>query len=229
MDPNKNPRIKNLEDEVKILKNEIQQILLDIREQYLNYQNPFNVEPRLDERKIPTARLTEEPVPKVHKLDNAEKDARPGLISLPDKEEQESLSRSPEPELQAERGDSGGDGPVFKVDNKVEKRNNGQQKAVDLATIAGLTQWVDHTTQRVGKQRTEAIVEGLNIMEHLTPAIEKFLLKFIQVSEAKEPEQVTTKDYLSVLSQLESLLGYGNSSEMALISILSDGNGRGNG
>ncbi len=35
-------RITVLEDELKILKNEIKAVLLDLREQYLNIQNPFN-------------------------------------------------------------------------------------------------------------------------------------------------------------------------------------------
>ncbi|MHB8086438.1 MAG: hypothetical protein ACYDHZ_11505, partial [Dehalococcoidia bacterium] len=39
---NEEQRIKLLEEELKILKNEVKTILLDIREQYLNIQNPFN-------------------------------------------------------------------------------------------------------------------------------------------------------------------------------------------
>ena len=35
-------RLKVLEEEFKILKNEVKTILLDLREQYLNIQNPFN-------------------------------------------------------------------------------------------------------------------------------------------------------------------------------------------
>jgi len=36
--------VKRLDDDVKIIKNEIQAILLDIREAYLNRENPFNPE-----------------------------------------------------------------------------------------------------------------------------------------------------------------------------------------
>jgi hypothetical protein len=37
-----NERVDKLEDEVKIVKNEVQAVLLDIRENYLNRENPFN-------------------------------------------------------------------------------------------------------------------------------------------------------------------------------------------
>jgi len=37
-------RVVKLEDEVKVLKNEVQTVLLDIRESYLNRENPFSPE-----------------------------------------------------------------------------------------------------------------------------------------------------------------------------------------
>ena len=59
---------------------------------------------------------------------------------------------------------------------------------------------------------------------------EDFLLKFVELSEAKEPQrQITTKDYLTVLAQIEGLLGQGSTSEMALVSILINGKGEGSG
>ena len=39
---NDEQRIRVLEEELKVLKNEIKSVLLDLREQYLNIQNPFN-------------------------------------------------------------------------------------------------------------------------------------------------------------------------------------------
>lgn len=37
-----NDKVTQLEDEIKILKNEVQAVLLDLRESYLNNENPFN-------------------------------------------------------------------------------------------------------------------------------------------------------------------------------------------
>ncbi|MEE9398632.1 MAG: hypothetical protein V3V23_00005, partial [Dehalococcoidales bacterium] len=37
-----NDRVTQLEDEIKILKNEVQAVLLDLRESYLNQDNPFS-------------------------------------------------------------------------------------------------------------------------------------------------------------------------------------------
>lgn len=210
-------RLKALEDEVKILKNELKAVLLDIREQYLSCQNPFRTEPHLDGRRVRTVPLKgEEPDPMVHKVGKEEEpSAEPSMLE--DKNEEQ---RSERP-LTA---------PIFESNNGVKRQHNGKQKEMDLATIAGLTQWVDQTIQKIGKQRTEATIEGLYLMEHLPSGIKDFLLKFIHLSKAKEPQrQITTKDYLTALTQLEGLLGQGSTSEMALISILSTGQGDGNG
>ena len=264
-------RIKALEDEVKVLKNEIKAVLLDIREQYLNWDNPFSGESRLDEMRIKTGSLGQEtPSPITPKLDKEEKPSPALNGSEEDKEAWSNLSQSSEPQHQAaapskarsQRGDSEGSlltAPIFKssgVANRTDEergdelsptvpifrpgnggikeqhggKQNGKQNGANLATIAGLTEWVDQTTQRIGKQRTEAIVEGLYLMERLPPGIKDFLLKFVELSEAKEPQrQITTKDYLTVLAQIEGLLGQGSTSEMALVSILINGKGEGSG
>lgn len=39
-----NSRVDNMDEEMKLLKNEIKQVLLEIQEQVLNAQNPFNVQ-----------------------------------------------------------------------------------------------------------------------------------------------------------------------------------------
>ena len=225
---NLDQRVKVLEDEVKVLKNEIKAVLLDIREHYLNYQNPFSGEFRLDERRIKTVPLGEEkPAPMVRNLVEEEKLASE-INRLEDREERSNVIASEAKQPQSE--ESPLTAPTLKLNKQVESqyngKQNGKQNGTGLATLAGLTQWVDQTTQRIGKQRAEALVEGLHMMEHLPLGIRDFLLKFIQLSEAKEPQRrITTKDYLTILTQLEGLLGQGSTSEMALVSILTDGKG----
>lgn len=221
-------RMKMLEDELKVLKSEIKAVLFDIREQYLTWENPINQGPWLDQSGIQTMPpKREEPPSEPNKLEDREE---PRLLA-------EALSGE-----KGQRGDSEESqltGPVFKSNDEenellpgtytseVKRQHNGKQRSeIDLATIAGLTRWVDQTTQRIGKKRTEALVEGLHVIEHLPPGIKDFLLKFIHLSQAREPQQqITTKDYLTVLTQLEGLLGQGSASEMALISILSNSKG----
>ena len=97
-----------------------------------------------------------------------------------------------------------------------------QYEPLDLAVIAGLTEWVDKTIQRIGKHRTDAIVEGLHSIGRLPGGMKEFLVRFVELSPDSEPErQLKTKDYLTVLSQLEGLLGSNSSRpEMSLLTIL---------
>lgn len=258
-------RIKALEDEVKVLKNEIKSILLDIREQYLSWDNPFAGGPHPDGRKIQTVSFGQEmPSPMTSRLDEGENPSSAPSESEGDKEARSTPSQSLEPKFRAEapseaRSQRGVSerllsptvAPIFKPSDEanrpdegqsdelsptvpvfrpgisgIKRQHGGKQNGANLATIAGLTEWVDQTTQRIGKQRAEAIVEGLYLMERLPSGIKDFLLKFIQLSEAEEPQRhIATKDYLTVLAQIEGLLGHGSTSEMALVSILTDSKG----
>ena len=50
-------RVADLENEIKVLKNEMKAILLDIREQYLNAENPFNAGKKENEGSSPTINI----------------------------------------------------------------------------------------------------------------------------------------------------------------------------
>jgi len=217
-----NQRVKVLEDEVKVLKAELKSVLLDIREQYLNNQNPFANPGRApgeggagdngDTPTVPTVVVRESVI---------ERDRAP--------------KGSVEESKQANEAPSNGHGTALMNDTTpaftgLLHNGNGHsalcvgerpQEVLDLAVIAALTEWVDKTIQRIGKHRTEAIVEGLHSIGRLPGGMKDFLVRFVTLSPDSEPErQLKAKDYLTVLSQLEGLLGKSGRTEMSLLSIL---------
>lgn len=92
----------------------------------------------------------------------------------------------------------------------------------DIVVIAGLTQWIDQSTAKLGKERTEALVEMSSTMGRLPPDIKDALVRMARLSH-HEPnvESITASDYLSVLAQLENLIGGSKLQDNALLSILS--------
>jgi len=268
MEPNQIKRIQALEDEMKVLKNEVKTVLLDIREQYLNLESPFNgwtsrlggrVEqsPSLGEEECSAlAEGTDneaEPLPASSDPNGASNqtpgpvfcspvfrstDEGDGLGGEAGGCDEDAGAGMGSPVSGAGAGSgvtgfagrAGGGDMLAGMHRRGKARGNGGENDIDLATIAGLTQWVDQTRQRIGSRRTEAIVEGLYLIGRLPPGIRDFLLKFVELADISEPQrQIATKDYLTVLTQLEGLLGKGSASEMALVSLLSDGKGDGNG
>ena len=217
-----NQRVKVLEDEVKVLKAELKAVLLDIREQYLNNQNPFSIPERAqgksgasngDEPASPTVIVRESVV---------ERDRAPQRPAGDVGQVAEPPSSGNGAGLMAESAQvlTGGP-PKGNGHSSVSVVEERPQEVLDLAVIAGLTEWVDKTIQRIGKHRAEAIVEGLHSIGRLPGGMNDFLVRFVRLSPDSEPErQLKAKDYLTVLSQLEGLLGKSGRTEMSLLSIL---------
>jgi len=96
--------------------------------------------------------------------------------------------------------------------------------SINLLTIAGLSKWVDESTDKIGKERAEVMVKACYMVGHISEELKDLLVKLVRLAQVDEPRKtkVTTRDYLGVIAQLDSLLGYGSESEAALLTILAD-------
>ncbi|MCX6007643.1 MAG: hypothetical protein NTZ34_10380 [Chloroflexi bacterium] len=287
---NEEQRIKLVEEELKILKNEVKTILLDIREQYLNIQNPFNINMNTgtppaganpDSRDKPTDVPTNEldlakddlsaapvdgmnadlsfgkPFTDLSAGIEAEKSGFQGpTMDLPgagpssgpgpsaetapeeaveDEEEQPQKSKSKKkgknvPEVDPDSDES--EGEDILANTKPVSPKNGKKKSpsilisgtrADLVVIAGLTQWVDQASGKLGKDRTEALVEMSTAMGRIPENIKDVLIRMVRISryESTSVQSPTATDYLATLAQLESLMGGEQIQDNALLSILS--------
>jgi len=287
---NDEQRIRVLEEELKVLKNEVKSVLLDLREQYLNIQNPFNsslapnvgasmgvsigpqpekpaaraplkeveevVEDEPEEQVMPGAgRDNEEEGPGNAPLDFGNSPEMPGLNSgisdfgmapgLPAGDPfmgaglgaAPSMGAGPGPAADPTQADNTGDEdddeedmpqamvkPPSKGANKKKKEqstSSGKTK-YDLMVVAGLTQWIDQSTARLGKERAEALVEMSYTMGRLPEDLKDALVKMVRITKNESNgHNVTASDYLAILAQLENLLGKSEIQDNALLSLIS--------
>jgi hypothetical protein len=298
---NEEQRIKLVEEELKILKNEVKTILLDIREQYLNIQNPFNLS-MVPNTGIPPAgaspeqreRATEvppddlscnnenislspamdfgdsglsfgKPFADLSSRAEIEQPGLPGPSSLNDipcpgpsagpgsfnESDSDDSSVEEEDKPVKHKGTRGKkktnvNAEIDTVFDDEDERNeleeligaktalpkNGRKKGgtllmsgtrADLVVIAGLTQWVDQAAGKLGKDRTEALVEMSTAMGRIPENIKDVLIRMIRISryESTSIQSPTATDYLATLAQLESLMGGEQIQDNALLSILS--------
>ncbi len=221
-----NDKVTQLENEIKVLKNEVQAVLLDLRESYLNRENPFNpaapptaAQPIIINQQPPilkqeqdevTAKENQKSEPvgleePANKPERVREQEPIGDKKIAHEEVERAWRPKLEPESQSIESGETIDGPGGKA---------------DLATIAGLTRWVAESTKRLGRKRTEAILDISEMMGHLPPNIKGIVAKLINLAPDGYSGEVTTRDYLALLLELTSLLGKGNKSEVALLSIL---------
>ena len=218
-------RVTHLEDEIKILKNEVQAVLLDLRESYLNRENPFNLDASLmanqpiiinqqppiaeeEQDDMTPGEKQENELPGVEEPANEPESVYKQELTASEKTAHEEVKRAWQPEIEPES-------PF-----KSRETTDGSSGKLDLATIAGLAQWVAEAVKRLGRERTEAILDISEMMGHITPELKDILVKFMNHIPGEYPAKVTTQDYLTSLIELDSLLGKNNKSEAALLSIL---------
>ncbi len=218
-----NDKVTQLEDEIKILKNEVQAVLLDLRESYLSKDNPFNPtappianQPIIINQPPPTT-----PPPAVEEPDEmtpaADQRSEPVKVEEP----------VPEPEPAAHRETAHEEverawRPKSELGSRFRSgettSNNGGK--TNLATIAGLTQWVAGSTRRLGRERAQVILDISEMMGHLPPETKSILVKLINLTQDGYSGEVTTRDYMASLAELSGLLGQDNKAEASLFAIL---------
>jgi hypothetical protein len=220
-----NQRLKVLEDEVKVLKAELKSVLLDIREQYLNNQNPFTNSGRAPEQSgrdgncdradaiLPTVVVRESVIERDKAPQHSERDIKEDAAESPSNGRKSTTATLSSPALT--------ESSWPREENLCHQAGESHPVRLDMAVIAGLTEWVDKSVRRIGKQRTGAIVEGLHCIGRLPGGMKDFLVRFVQLSPDSEPErQLRARDYLTVLSQLEGLLGQSGKPELSLLTLL---------
>ena len=209
-------KLSQLEDEIKVLKNEVQAVLLDLRESCLNFENPFNTQaPMVGGQPISVNLQTPMSEPEQKDTRNkANKKFEPVEETKPTVDKSEPVTAHEEvtgvEELKTETG--------IKSTGSV----NSHSTKVDIATIAALTSWVSESTKQLGRARTEAVLDMSEVMGYLSQDLKAILLKLVYLAPEGHYEDVPTREYLNSLLKIASLLGADNKSEAALLSILSE-------
>jgi hypothetical protein len=174
-------RVKTLEYEMKILKNEVQKTLLDIQEQVLIHY-------------YPTLR-TEETKPSE------------GLVQAIEalRSKQAKLEEAPDPPaakkvtLNEMRG-----GAARPVQASPTFAANG---ALDQAAMIKLSGWASDSAAKIGKERTGKLVTLCGSRGILTPEVRDVLLRVASSSKAAAPGKTSANDMVGVILKLDELLG----------------------
>jgi hypothetical protein len=232
--------VRQLDNDVKVIKKDIQAILLDIRETYLNRENPFNpevatkiinsaiAEPLVDKNTTPI-KDNEDNIEseKVDTLPGMSDDAelslenQPEEINEPEEESIDIRELAAEEEVNEEAW-----GPdIIPVSPDMASNGQNEHKSlkgkIDLSMIAEMSQWVNEAVRTLGYDKTESILDVAEIVGHMKPELKAILIKFAKRVPVQEISlSPSTRDFINLLVKLEGLLGMNNKSdEIGLLSI----------
>jgi hypothetical protein len=233
-----NAKIIKLENEIKILKNEVQAVLLDLRESYLNMENPFNqtaaspaaVHPIVINEQAPTREPKQE-VP----ANNSSKAETGGTENIKIKNLPPLQPEAVKPEkIQSEESLPGFETalnigvkeaeikPVLHW--KPETRPVKSESAVrnidqlNLVTMAGIIGWVEQSCKKMGKEKTEAVLEISESMGYVSKELKPTISKLISLATQNNiQEPIKTRDYIDSLIKINGILGKDNREETTLL------------
>lgn len=233
---NADQRIEALEGDVKLLKNEIKAVLLDVREHYLDYQNPFTrgalpvTAPAVVAVGVvggpgPAA----EPPPPRH-------DGPAGAAPSGRHEGQEGRRPGPGagqdpavpglPPVAGEKKSSPPPAPVVAEETTsipgLPDTGPGECR-LDLSAVAALAVWVDEAVALIGRERLKALVDVRYAGGKLPGAARTAVLMLARSCPQRSPGgRVSGRQYLMVLSELDELMGIGGEDRAPSSLLLAD-------
>lgn len=208
-------RISHVEGELKLLKNEMKEVLMDLREFVLNLQNPFGPGDGELRARAPT------PPP-----------SAPRATAPAEPEGRGKAHAAAEPEGRGKaRAREEAPGPLDAVDDPGEvvvlrEPSNGrsaagtttkeargagmalaQNPSLDLHTLMALARWAERTVKRVGLDGAEAIVQLYELSGSITPRWRETLVKLLGMAhKGVLSEKGSVKESIAALVQLQSLI-----------------------
>ena len=193
-----NEKLAQLENEIKVLKNEVQAVLLDLRDKYLEAENPFNaaqapvtkeqiiidrqpIEPRGAEKGPPV------PVPENVAKGSAE------AITPPTSEKSGPHSETAHDEHSKMSASDSGARLVA-----VPPATQGPGRKLNLITVAGLARWAEGSVTKLGQARTETILDISEMMGLLPQDLGRIMAKLVNLKSCP-PGDGQIQDYLESL------------------------------
>ncbi len=216
-------KVAQLENEIKVLKNEVQAVLLDLRDKYLEAENPFN------EQVTPAPVTTQQIV--IGRESNPIPPPPPAATTQPSvsedarreepHDEQEPVERFEQQEIETP------DLTTVKAAHRVPPKAHlattepvASGPVLSPITVSAMVRWAEKSVKRLGRPRTETIVDVAEMMGLLCPQLKQLIGKLVSNEPDSAGGDASGRDYLDSLLEITSLLGRDNSAETALLSVL---------
>ena len=203
-------RVATLEDEGKIVKGEVKQILTEIRTAILVRENPFDVESAFGRgaaalvagitQSVPApapAPAPEPPAPRHEPVQARRPKPEPIEEAGDEDDEPEPPAREPAKEPIMLRPQ-----PTPMPSAAPEET----QPSWSLLTIAGLSAWAEEAMRRVGPLRLEILLDLCEAAGHMTPQARAALARVTELDLPEPADTPSTNETVVLLRQLDALV-----------------------
>ena len=262
--------LKSAEDELTLIKNQIQQTLLDIREHVLETSNPFIV-PAFTGPEDGTDSPLDSALGTDASADSGAATGEEGLAEESGDVEEEQLEGTGEPsaeeeeivesefgapedeeiivdsdggpgaggmqfqdlvegESEPEEEESAEDDPADPADGEQTQEQEEEEDAagvreaepepLDLISLAGLVRWVAATLERVGRARTEVVLDAYEQSGRMSPEVKQVARTLCELADEDPYTGIPVRDIVGAMMRLESVLGNDDGQSNRLLSLI---------
>jgi hypothetical protein len=195
-------RVATLEDENKIVKGEVKQILTEIRSAILVRDNPFDADSAFGSKptQVNVVRSSE-PVAKVELHVEAEPAPEPAHAAP-----HATSKAAPQAPVAAQPGTQARE-PLPLRPEYAAAPPAPEKPSWTLLTIASLSAWAEEAMGRVGALRLEILLDLCEAAGHITPEAREALSRVTELDIAEPLRTPSTNETAAILRQLETLVG----------------------
>jgi len=231
-----NDKVTQLENEIKVLKNEVQAVLLDIKDNILNSENPFNASKVVTPGQHIILQTSTPPrVPNSGEtninvnshLDNVGKTSEGRHANVVEThaneyDNREFLHHDKKPGTAANQGDliNKPTAPTFQP---VTNENHEKKQPSNLIKYAALTSWVESSLKQFGPERTRVMLEISEIAGLLPNDVVQILIRLTNIPTDEKTLNLTAKEYFRSLTRIANISGNEDEYNTALLQVLTNG------
>jgi hypothetical protein len=200
-------RVATLEDEGKIVKGEVKQILTEIRTAILVRENPFEVEPAFG-RGAPAlvASVSSPPPAPAPEPQTQRQDPEPRAARRSDPAPVDEAESYDEPEPPARQPAKE---PIMLRPHSTLAPPPSEEEpppSWSLLTIAGLSAWAEEAMRRVGPLRLEILLDLCEAAGHMTSQARAALGRITELDLPEPTDAPSTNETVVLLRQLDALV-----------------------
>jgi hypothetical protein len=249
-------KITQLENEIKVLKNEVQAVLLDIRENVLNAENPFTAPKPAVANQQPVIEPPVQPVI-LQPVNEPKSTPAPAPTVIPPAQEQKPVNSVQTSEIPANETPETGQKSngrkrveTYETDKKTNNRkapdiiqedspqteqfetepprfelgdSQSHKGQPNLVAYASLVCWVENSTRRLGRERTQVLLDISEASGFLPHDVKAILTKLTTIKSTENSYKPTARDYFDSLAKIAAIFGNNSDYNAALLLVLAQG------
>jgi archaellum component FlaD/FlaE len=197
-------RVNEIETELKIMKGEIKELLVDIRDLVNKSENPFCSVPSLEALKIGIPEKEESVDNQPTEVSNEETGLSP-ITEVSEFDNQ--IVKNSESFLKSTR--SSQENPVQNIPRKEMNRPEPESlRKIDTFMLVELMRWVDYAVRTIGHSNLKELLNLYTLTGQLPEETRRIIenIANLSIEEPAEEERVSMKDNIMVLSQLSAIM-----------------------